>query len=167
MKRFAVILIAGAAVAAALLPAASWADTKPPAKGDVARQILLKQAIDKLTKGTLVAELNQNKAVWAAHTPEQLQELRNRYYAYLKESPDKQAALLQAAADIEKLDPQQRQAYLDRAQWLQKVVAALTAEQREELKNLSPADRAKRLLELKAELLDTPTTTSAPTTKLP
>lgn len=126
---------------------------KKPAPGSKAWQARLKEALDKkLPTKTLLAELNRNKEVWGRMTPEQLRELRNRYYAYLRQDDAKRARLLEAAAELDRLTAEQREAYLERARWLAKVIAKLTPAQREELKKLTAKQRAKRLLELKAVL---------------
>ncbi len=145
--RYILICLLVAATVALAAPA-----KKKLAPGSRARQVLLKQALEKKLAGTLVAELNRNKRVWGKMTPEQLRSLRNRYYAYLKQDDAKRARLLEAAAELDHLTDEQRKAYLERAAWLAKVVAKLTPAEREKLKKLSPKQRAKRLLELKAKL---------------
>ena len=142
-------ILAGAVVVAAL---AATALGKRPAPISRDRQVLLKQAIEKYLDGTLVAELNRNKKVWASKTPEELRKLRNRGLAYLKESDEMRAKLLEAGEELDRLTDEQRKAYLQRAQWLSKVVARLSPAQREALKKLTPQERARRLLELKAKL---------------
>lgn len=142
-----------------LLPSAVVAKNAPrrdPSKipGSTVRQLMLKQALEKHLAGTLVVELNHNKRLWGSLAPEQLRSLRQRYYAFLRQDPDKQAALMKAAEEFRKLSARQRQAYVKRAAWLERVIASLTPAQRQALKQLAPAERAKRLLELKAELVD-------------
>ena len=132
------------------LAATAWGQRAAPISK--ARQVLLKQAIDKFMDGTLVADLNRNKKVWASKTPEELRTLRNRRLAYLKESDEMRAKLLAAGEELDRLTDEQREAYLARAQWLSKVVARLSPTQREALKKLTPQERARRLLELKAKL---------------
>ena len=118
--------------------------------GTRVRQLMLKKALEKYISGTLVEELNRNKKLWASMSPEELRRLRSRYYAFLKENPAKQAELINAAEKFQKLTDEQRRAYIKRAEWLKKVVSHLTDEQKQALKKLPPAQRAKRLLELKA-----------------
>ena len=121
--------------------------------GSKARQLALKQALDKQMEGTLFAELNRNREVWQSLKPDQLRLLRNRYYAFLREDDQRQADLLEAAAELNRLTDEQRRAYREREKWLIEVVRRLTPEQREQLRQLSPQDRARRLLELRDELL--------------
>lgn len=135
-----------------------------PAQVRAAQQLALKQALDKLVPaGTLVAELNHNKQVWNNLPPEKLRQLRDRYYAFLKQAPGRQADLLEAAFQFEKLSDDQKRIYLERAEWLNKVVAGLSPAQREELQKMSPDERARKLYELKAKLpASGPTTLPSP-----
>ncbi len=166
-------IIAAAMVMLSLLPNVRAARGDPrrdrdPSKvpGSKVRQLMLKQALDKQLDGTLVAELNQNKKIWRSMGPEELRSLRERYYAFLKQDSDKQLELMAAAEKFHRLTTEQRQAYLERAEWLKKVVARLTPAERQALRKLTPAERAKRLLELKAKLVD-PQPTSQPASTQP
>lgn len=149
--------ISGGVLVVAALAATAWGQRAAPISK--ARQVLLDQAIDKFMDGTLVADLNRNKKVWASKTPEELRTLRNRRLAYLKESDEMRAKLLSAGEELDRLTDEQRKAYLARAQWLSKVVARLSPAQREALKKLTPQERARRLLELKAKLSEPGPTT--------
>lgn len=132
-------------------PVASAAEPTP-AVGSKQWQLRLKQALESKGTSGLLAELNHNKQVWGSLSPEELRELRNRYYAFLKEDPDRQINLLEAAEAFQELPERHKALFNERAVWLSKVVASLTPEEKKELKAMSPADRAKRLLELKAKL---------------
>ena len=124
------------------------------AKASQARQLLLKKAINEKIEGTLAATLNKNRERWAAMTPEQRQQHRDRIDAFFKEDPQRQKDLLKAFEEFRKLSPRQQEMFRERAVWLKKVVASLTPAEREALKKLPAAERAKRLLELKAKLVD-------------
>ena len=156
MQKPAHILIVSWAIAA-LLPAASGVlaagprDPRPPL-GSRSQQLALKQALEKHLSGTLVAELNYNKEAWGQMTPEQLRDLRERYYAFLRLDEDKKAELIRAMPEFDRLTEDQKRAYHERAAWLKKVVKSLTPAQREVLRKMTPAERAKRLLELKRKL---------------
>ncbi len=158
MSRYAHIIVV--ALAMLSIPANAQAGKDGPTRdpsqvpGSKVRQLMLKQALDKQLSGTLVAELNQNKELWHSMPPEKLRGLRERYYAFLRQDGREQLELMEAAEKFHRLTEQQRQAYLERASWLKKVVANLTPEQRQALQKLTPAERAKRLLELKAKLSD-------------
>jgi len=133
--------------------------------GSKARQLLLKQALEKHLSGTLLAELNRNKRDYRALTPEQRRALRQRVYAIFKMDPERQAKIIEAGREFLNLPPEQKKKYQQRLVWLEKVVAKLTPQQREALKRMTPAERAKRLLELKAKLLGAhPTSGPAATT---
>jgi len=123
-------------------------------KASQARQLLLKNAINEKIEGTLAATLNKNQERWAAMTPEQRQQHRDRILAWYNQDPERQKDLIKAFEEFRKLSPTQQEAFRKRAVWLKKVVASLTPRQREALKRLPPAERAKRLLELKARLVD-------------
>ncbi len=150
MRKTSHILIA-VLIASAALPAV-WAQS--PAAAGKARQLLLKKALSAKIDGTLVATLNRNKDKWDGMTPEAKQQHRERFYAFLKANPTEQANLVNAAERFEKLSPAQQEAYRVRAVWLKKVVASLTKAEREALKQLPPDQRARKLLELKAKLVD-------------
>jgi hypothetical protein len=144
--------------AAVFFPAAAGAQPRRPegklVPGSRAQQLVLLEALNKQLAGTLVAELNQNKNIWSTLSPEQLRELRQRYYAFLRQDPSSQADLIQTAEQFRHLSDEQREAYRQRAEWLSKVVATLTPHEREELIRMTPTDRAKRLLEVKARIVD-------------
>ena len=86
--------------------------------GTAARQMLLRQALDKLQSGSLVQELNQNVKLFAAMTPEERRQLQQRYYAFLREDPQRQANLIEANAEFQKLTDSQRKSFEERASGL-------------------------------------------------
>jgi len=167
VKTGATILIYGLAGAALVFSVAGAEPVGQPDKrivpGSRQWQLLLKQRLDDELPGTLVAELNRNKKQWRAMSPEELRDLRKRYFAYLALDQKTQAALLKVMPEFEKLSAEQKQLYRRRAAWLKKVVASLSRAEREELKKLTPTERAARLLKLKA-LLPTSGPTSRPST---
>jgi len=162
-----------ALLAVALPPAAASAQEVPrrdPARipGSRVRQLLLKQALEKEADGTLVATLTQYKRIYKALDAEQLSELRKKAYMIRRLPPAEQADLFRSAHKLLHLSPEHRQAYRQRAEWLEKVVKSLTREQIEELKAMTPEQRGRRLLELKAKILATQPATqpaSAPATR--
>ena len=155
--RKTISILAAFLIGAALLPAVAGAQ---PARrvdprlipGSRVRQLLLKQALDKHLSGTLVAELNHNRKLWASMSPEQRRKLREIYVGFLRLEQEKQVKLLEVMPEFEKLSDRQRKLYRQRAAWLTKVVASLTPAQREQLRLMTPAERAGRLLELKKAL---------------
>jgi len=127
--------------------------------GAAARQLLLKQRLEKIVGKTLASELNRNRSVYAAMTPQQRRDLREKVYSFLKENPDRQVRILQAAQELLNQTPAEKA----RMAWLARVVASLSAEEKARLRRMPPDQRAKRLLELKAKLAPAPTTQPATT----
>jgi hypothetical protein len=149
---------------------AATAQNAPAGAGEVGveRQLLLKR---KLAMGeeTLLSTLRHNVQKWETLSPEQRQVFRDRAYAFRDAPPEKQQAILDAYEDFVQLSAQQKQEYRRRADWLKIVLANLPEEKKDLLRQLSPADCAKELLRLKAELqaegklpLDEPTTEPTP-----
>ena len=96
-------------VLAAILPCAGVRAKDDPGKsgkgkskgpGSKAQQLLLSQRLEKITSRTLTAELNRNRAVYAAMTPQQRRDLREKVYSFLKENPDRQVKILQADREL-------------------------------------------------------------------
>lgn len=162
MSKWTRILICSAlalsATAATAAPKSASAKGKGP--GSKAQQLLLIQRMDKVAKRTLVAELNRNRDVYGAMTPQQRRDLREKVYSFLRQNPDRQVRILQAARELLAQTPVQKA----RSAWLAKVVASLSAEEKDRLRRMSPAQRAKRLLELKAKLVDKATSAAQPAT---
>lgn len=134
--------------------------------GSKARQLALKLALEKQLNGSLTEELAQNTKIWQNMNIEQRRELQQKYVAFLKQSPDEQAGLMRASQEFSRLSQEQREAYQERQAWLSQVIAGLSPEQRQELLDMTPQDRAKRLLELKSKMAESqpasgPTTTPA------
>jgi len=164
------ILTASIAMLLATAASAQQVPHRDPARipGSRVRQLLLKQALEKEADGTLVATLTQYKRIYKAMGPEQLGELRKKAYMIRRLPPAEQANLFRSAEKLLHLSPEHRQAYRQRAEWLDRVVKSLTREQIEELKAMTPEQRGRRLLELKAKILATQPTSapaSAPTTR--
>lgn len=145
---------------------AGVAAAKDPARApdSKAYQLRLKLALQKQMKGTLTAEMNRNKQVYASLNPQQLSDLRERVYMFKQLDPDRQVDILDTAREFLNLSPAQRKIYRDREAWLQRVVASLTPAEREAMKRMTPRQRSKRLLELRDKLL-APRPTSQPTTR--
>ncbi len=160
MSKWTHILICSALVlsATAATAAPKSASAKGKGPGSKARQLLLIQRLEKVTKGTLATELNRNRDVYGAMTPQQRRDLREKVYSFLRQNPDRQVRILQAARDLLAQTPDQKA----RSAWLARVVASLSAEEKDRLRRMSPAQRANRLLELKAKLVDKPTPTTQP-----
>ncbi len=145
---------------AVLLPAAALAETdgkaapksKPPV-GSVARQLLLKHQLQSISEGGLAELVSRNRSDWKSLTPDEQDRYRHYALAFLEKNPQEQEKLIARHERLIKMSAQRRQAYRQRAKWLKVVIDSFTPEQRRELEKLSPEDRARRLLQRKAELI--------------
>jgi len=163
-------------VAAVLLPATAPAEStdsttarRKPLKGSVARQLLLKHQLETISEGNLAALLRHNREEWESLTPDERDRYRRYALAFLEKNRQEQEELIRRHDELIKMSAEKREAYRRRAKWLQIVVASFTPKEREELQKLSPDDRARLLLERKAELVrqgklqpDAPAPTSQP-----
>lgn len=167
-------MLAAAIVAAAVTLWASAQDATPhraPA-GSVAAQLRLKSLLQaQQSEGSLMAALNHNAQDWGNLSPDQREEYRKNVVAFLNKSPEEQEKLLQHYEQLVKLSAEAREKYRLRAKWIQAVLNTMTDAEKKQLRELSPEERAKKLLERRDELvkkgvlvLEEPTTTSAPAT---
>ena len=146
-------------LAAGLLAGGALADNgasellhRPPS-GSIARQLRLKFQLMRESSGTLAAALSHNREAWERLSPEQRDRFRRRAYAFLQKDPRQQQRLLDDFEKFIKMSADQRVAYRQRAEWLNAVVASLTDSQRQQLLNLPPLERARRLIALRDELV--------------
>ncbi len=130
------------------------ASKKTAYRGSVARQLMLKRRLDRIAEGRLALALNHNRSQWQSLTPDERQEYRRAVLAYQHQDPEKQRQLLEHYEKLIKMSAQRRKAYRQRAKWLEVVVNSLSDRQREDLKHMSPRDRAKFLLQRKKELIE-------------
>lgn len=147
----ALTVAAAASLASADEPAGV---ARKPAPGSVAAQMRLKLQLKAQAEGTtLAAALNHNRHEWETLTPDQREEYRSVARAYLDKSPSEQEKLLKHYDQLMQMSPAQRAAYRERANWLKEVVAGMTEQERAELLQLRPAERARVLTEKRAELI--------------
>ena len=140
-------------LATAVVQAADNPSPKPP-KGSMARQLMLKYRLaGKLTDGTLQASISHNRQEWESLSPDQRDHYRQEALAFMDKSPEEQEALLKKYESLIKMDAQKQQAYRERARWLKVVVDSFTPQERENLQKISPDERAKILLDRKAQLI--------------
>ncbi|MEN6504395.1 MAG: DUF3106 domain-containing protein [Planctomycetaceae bacterium] len=132
---------------------AASADDPKPAAGSIARQLLLKRRLEKIAAGTLSASLEHNRRQWEQLSPEQRDQMRRTALAFESANPAEQKRLLERYEQLSRMTPQKQQAYRERARWLQVVVASFTAEQRAQMRDMPADQRAKMLLDRKAELI--------------
>ena len=154
LKRSILTAIAVMALASASAPADEGRSslTKPPA-GSIAAQLRLKMKLHRITSGSLAASLKHNRREWESLTPDQRGRFRKSFLAFLHKSPGQQEKLLVHYEALFKMTAERREAYRQRAKWLDVVVRSFTPEQRQALQEMPPDDRARKILARKAELL--------------
>jgi len=177
VKRNILILALALAAAGATAFAQATQPSSPlvrPPRGSVAAQLQLKLKLIRAGSGqTLATSLDHNRKAWKNLSPDQRARYRIEYLAFLKESPDRQQRVIEKFGKLIKMDANRQAAYRSRAHWLKAVAKNLTAAERLRLKNLTPQDRAKALLEIRDKLVGEgklklqPTTTSASATTQP
>ena len=142
--------------------------TKPPA-GSIAAQLRLKMKLHRITAGPLSASLRHNRMEWESLTPDERGRFRKSFLAYLRKSPTEKERLLTHYEELFKMTAERRDAYRRRAKWLSVVVRSFTANERKELQQMDPDNRARKILARKALLInqgklkpDAPTSAPAP-----
>ena len=144
------------ALAAALLPAAAWAQAAKKSDKDLvtkARQLQLKLKLMEAGDSQLMAARLSNGLEWDKLTPDQREKIREEVLAFMSKSEVEQEKLLKHYQRLIRLDNDQREAYLRRAAWLRVVVESFTPQEREAMEALSPQERAAKLLERKETLI--------------
>ena len=130
------------------------ASLRQPPLGSVARQLRLKQKLLLAAAGVPLSEaLKHNRQEWESLTPNQRGQFRRNVYAFRNKSPQEQTRLLEHYEKLFTMTAKRREAYRRRARWLRVVVEDFTPQQREQLKAMSPDERARKLLARKAELI--------------
>ena len=145
--------------AATSRPAARPADasaSRAPAPGDAAlaaqKQLAAKLRVLKVT--SLAAALDHNRAEWTSLSPDQRSRFRQEALAFLSQSPDQQDRLLRQYQRLIALSAERQENYRRIAQWVQVVADSMTPDERRVLLEMPPQQRAKALLDRKAELVD-------------
>ncbi len=151
----ACVLAAMTAAAAAQSDDEARLSLRAPA-GSVARQLDLKMRLLRANSGvTLAAALNHNRHEWESLSPDQRDRYRREYVAFLRESPEQQREMIEKLDKLIAASAEQRADYRQRARWLKVVLASFTDAQREQLKAMTPEQRAKALVERRDELIRT------------
>ncbi len=175
MRKLNYILLAMVATAAIFVTRAVAEDStelNTPPMGSIARQQLLAAKIKRImSEGTsLATAMNHNRMEWESLSPDQRSRFRQEALAFLNENPQEQERLLAQYDKLISMSAARQQKYRQTAEWLKVVTASFTADQRKALLAMTPQQRAKALLDRKAELVkegklapDTPA--SAPTTE--
>ena len=152
--------IAALALVAALA-ATAWAENKDdtsaiskPPQGSVASQLQLLNKIRAVQEGTtLAAALDHNRMEWESLSPDQRNRFRKDALAFLSANPQEQEQLVKQYEKLIKLSSEQQLKYRRTAEWLKVVVASYTPEERKQLAEMTPGQRANALLQRKAELI--------------
>ena len=170
-NRFAYIPFLVLAVVFPTTAAAQREDSSPlrePPPGSIASQLRLKFRLMRINSGTLASSLDHNRTEWLNLLPDEREQYRREAVAFLKKSPEERSKLLQRFEKLLKMSAERRQAYRRRAKWLKAVIETLTPAQGQQLEKLTPTARARRLIEIRDELvrrgklkLEEPATTSA------
>lgn len=150
------ILIGATAAALAISAVAAEARRKDLAEAPAvsrARQLMLKYRLEKIADGTLTASLRRNRDVWRKLPADQRENYRKEARAFFRMPVERQKAMLKHYERIANLPPDKRQAFERRAAWLKVVVPSFTPAQRQELRKLPPAQRARKLLARRDELV--------------
>ncbi len=160
MHRFLIILTTAALAATATCAIAADAPSKSKARhlnkppfGSIARQKLLKFRLRMRSIGSLVASLDHNRDAWKSLSPDQREQYRRKAYAFLKKNPAQQEKMLLDYEKFIKLSVGERKAYRRRAAWLKVVVQTFSRPERRKLREMSPEDRARKLIERRDKLV--------------
>lgn len=175
MRKFNYILLALVAAAAmAVVPRAlaeDSAELNTPPMGSIARQQLLAAKIKRIMSegASLASAMNHNRMEWESLSPDQRSRFRQEALAFLNENPQEQERLLAQYDKLISMSAARQQKYRQTAEWLKVVTASFTPDERKALLAMTPQQRAKALLDRKAELIQTgklpaDTPASAPTT---
>jgi len=156
-NRLAYILVLILAVACpATVAFAQAEDSSPlrdPPPGSIASQLRLKFRLMRINNGTLASSLDHNRKEWQDLLPDEREQYRREAVAFLRKSPEERDELLQRFEKLLNMSAERRDAYRRRAKWLQAVIETLTPAQRQELEKLTPTARARRLIEIRDELV--------------
>ena len=126
--------------------------TRPP-RGSLAAQLRLKLSLQMAGGMNLAASLDHNRQEWKMLSPDQREQFRRYAFAFLRKNPDEQDKLMKGFSAFLSLTQQKREAYRQRAEWVDVVVATFTDAQREQLRKMSSMDRARALIERRDELV--------------
>ncbi|MFB3893996.1 MAG: DUF3106 domain-containing protein [Phycisphaerae bacterium] len=175
LKILAAAIIPLVLAATAAAEADDSAALRKPPMGSIAAQLRIKAKLKAQQEGTTLADaINHNRAEWEGLSPDQREDYRNKVYAFLKESPEKQEELLKHYDELIHMSAAKRQQYEERAKWLQAVIDSMTTDERKMLLDMTPENQARVLVERRDKMiregkLPGPTSkpTSAPSTTAP
>lgn len=151
---FAISVLTVTSLSAAMVWAADDAsETRRPPSGSLASQKRLKHRLRQISHTPLSATLQHNRQAWQELTPDERSRYRKNFLAFHQKDPKRREEMLKKYEQLFKMSAQRREAYRKRAEWLKIVISSFTKEQREELKKMTPTDRANKILEKKALLV--------------
>jgi hypothetical protein len=146
---FAALTLAALTLALPIL--ASGEPTTAPAIGTIARQLKLKMELSRNTHG-LAVSLAHNRTEWQRLAPDAQERYRREAYAFLQKNPKQQQELLDRFGQFMDMSPQRQQAYALRAKWLNVVVASFSPQERAEMEQMPPQQRASILIDRRSLL---------------
>jgi hypothetical protein len=128
---------------------------KPSLSESVRRQLKLKRQLGAITKGygKLADMIAHNRRSWNQLTPDQQSRFRKHALAFLQADEAEQQQLLRHYEKLIRMTAQKRREYRNRARWLKKVVAELSQQQRQSLREMTPRERAEALLQWRDEFV--------------
>lgn len=125
----------------------------PPPGSTLAAQKKLAARLNAIKGVSLAQVLGHNRSEWDRLSPDQRDRFRQQALAFLNQSPEQQEKLLDQYQKLVSLSAERRKDYREIAQWLKTVVDSFTPEQRKALLEMPPEQRAKTILDRKAELI--------------
>lgn len=146
---------AGAALAQTADPpdgADADALTRPP-YGSLARQLALKLQLQMAGGASLAASLDHNRQEWRMLSADQREQYRRNVLAFLDKAAADQESLLRNYSALQSLPKDKQEAYRRRAEWLKVVVASFSPQEREDLRQMTPTERARQLMARRDELI--------------
>lgn len=143
------------------LIATAWAGAKQvaskPAPGSIASQLKLRfnlmRSADCDPYSNLSSALRNNLKGWQNLSPDQREKFRLDAYAFMQRNPREQEKLIQQYEKFISMSPDKQETYRRRADWLKVVVASYSVKERKDLEQMSPTDRAARLIQRRNELV--------------
>jgi hypothetical protein len=118
----------------------------------VERQLRLKREL-MMGEESLVATLRSHRERWEKLDPTQQDQLRQQAYAFRGADPEQQSQIIAAWVKFNALSETQQNDYRRRASWLAGVVDTLSDEQKQQLLEMTPTDRARELLRIRQQLI--------------
>lgn len=150
------LILAGGILVSAVLADAKKSPASKPAPGSIAAQLKLRFNLMRSAGcdpySTLASALRNNLKGWNDLSPDQREKFRREAFAFMQRNPKEQEKLIQQYEKFISMSPDRQETYRRRADWLKVVVASFTARERKDLEQMTPADRAAKLVQRRNEL---------------